>query len=360
MKNIIIRLFQRQKNLKNNRGQTLYYFLIFISISIVSLVAMLNIAQLIRSRITMQNEADNIAVSLATYKARVLNFLGEINYFMGLILSLGMNIEKTQEVSYSTDIVGGFPATMNPIQENFLSDVKHGYLRNKQSDGVEKKRQIIEILQTIQEEAIKNYFSYYHDMGSKKINCNYDVSLFPAKPEPNLGLKRNAKGIQYYSIINDCIYLNHGRHLHSLQKSKYKKNKYSWFVEGSKFSAQKIRVVLRQKTKNGGSLFARLLRIQPLQITVYSAASPYNVEGSMFPKKEGAFTGVPKIVKHSTKNTFVQKLNLPKNIVTRQKEKSCNQMLTDTNSDEDNPIDAYLCSKTGGWTAHLVPYNGDK
>lgn len=40
---------------------------------------------------TMQNEADNIALSLATYKARVLNFLGNTNYLMGIILSLGMN-----------------------------------------------------------------------------------------------------------------------------------------------------------------------------------------------------------------------------------------------------------------------------
>ncbi|MDR3253709.1 MAG: hypothetical protein LBT07_01930 [Endomicrobium sp.] len=64
---------------------------------------MLNIAQLIRNRMALQNEADNIALSLATYKARVLNFVGKTNYLMGTVLSLGMNPRVTQLASYSTN-----------------------------------------------------------------------------------------------------------------------------------------------------------------------------------------------------------------------------------------------------------------
>ncbi|GHT42682.1 hypothetical protein AGMMS49921_08480 [Endomicrobiia bacterium] len=106
------KLFPEQNLLKNNKGQTLYYFLILVVIFVISFAMMLNIANLIRNRMIMQNKADNIALSLATHKARVLNFLGGTNYLMGTALSLGMNPRGIQLSSYSTDAIGGFPATM--------------------------------------------------------------------------------------------------------------------------------------------------------------------------------------------------------------------------------------------------------
>jgi hypothetical protein len=32
---------------------------------------------------------------------------------------------------------------------------------------------------------------------------------------------------------------------------------------------------------------------------------------------------------------------------------------SEESSEKDNPIDAYLEAKTGGWSAHLVPYGKD-
>ncbi|MDR3275013.1 MAG: hypothetical protein LBS81_03395 [Endomicrobium sp.] len=132
--------------MKNNRGQTLYYFLIFTVILVISWAMMLNIACLIRDRIRLQNEADYIALSIATYKARVLNFLGGTNYLIGEILSLSMNPRITQLASYSTDIIGGFPATMYPSFENPLSDIKHETFGHKKDDGVRKIKYVVDTL----------------------------------------------------------------------------------------------------------------------------------------------------------------------------------------------------------------------
>ncbi|MDR3257042.1 MAG: hypothetical protein LBT18_05330 [Endomicrobium sp.] len=362
----------------NNKGQTLYYFLIFVIILVISWAMMLNIARLIRNRMILQNEADNIALSLAAYKARVLNFLGGTNYLIGMILSLGMNPRVTQLASYSTDIIGGFPATMNSSYENPLSDLKHKIAANKQNGGVQKIKFIVDTLQKMQDVAIKGYAIYYYNILANNSNKDYNILLFPVHPDNNLGLKRNSKGIQYYFTINDiCIYLDYATHFHFLTRSKYKKSKYSWFVEGEKFNEQKVKVVLRQKTDNKSPLFAKLLKIQYPQLVVYSAAAPYNVKGSMFPKKEDTFTGATALTASLVEVSSLLQLAIMTKTVANssalgpqatpfialaeaaiainylESKKATAQLL----SGKDNPIDAYLKAKNGGWAAHLVPYN---
>ncbi|MDR3275243.1 MAG: hypothetical protein LBS81_04645 [Endomicrobium sp.] len=51
---------------------------------------------------------------------------------MGTVLSLGMNPRATQLASYSTDFVGGLPATMNISYRKPFSDLKHDTIANKQ------------------------------------------------------------------------------------------------------------------------------------------------------------------------------------------------------------------------------------
>ncbi|MDR0800587.1 MAG: hypothetical protein LBN01_03550 [Endomicrobium sp.] len=358
----------------SHKGQTLYYFLIFVVILVISWAMMLNIANLIRNRMTMQNEADNIALSLVTYKARVLNFLGNTNYLMGTILSLGMNPRVVQLPSYSTDIIGGFPAIMNPSLENPLSDLKHKTtLLNKQNRGVQKIKQIVDTLQKIQDIAIKGYFVHYYSVLADNISKDYDILVSPVKPEYNLGLKRNSKGIQYYSTINDiCIYLGYDKHFHFLHREKYKKSNYSWLVEGDKFNKQKVKVILRQKTNNKSPLFAKLLGIQYPQIIVYSAAAAYNVKGSMFPKKEYTFTGKTKLTMFLVETAACLESALMDFVVAHAMafgplalpfiaSVAINHLASEIDSQlkstEDNPIDAYLKAKNGGWAAHLVPYS---
>jgi hypothetical protein len=381
MRNIITKHFQVQRILKNNKGQTLYYFLILTVILIISWAMMLNIARLIKDRIRLQNEADCIALSLATYKARVLNFLGGTNYLIGEVLSLGMNPRITQLVSYSTDMIGGFPATMKPSFESPLSDLKHETFGHKNDEGVRKIKYIIDTIQKVQDLAIKSYYAYHYSILSSNIFKDYNVLLLPSRPEKNLGLKRNSKGINYYSTINlACIYLDASMHFHILSRNKYKQSKYSWFVEGEKFYRQKVKVVLCKKIGKRRPIFSKFLGIHYPQVTVFSAASPYNVKGSMFPKTEDTFTGATKTTMVLSEAASIAQLALMERAIANgssfgpvavpfiaaaeaavalnylESKRASAQLL----SGKDNPIDAYLKAKLGGWGAHLVPYEFKK
>jgi hypothetical protein len=377
MKNIITKLSPEQNVLKNNKGQTLYYFLIFTVILIISWAMMLNIACIIRDRIRLQNEADAIALSLATYKARVLNFLGNTNYLIGEILSLGMNPRVTQLASYSTDAIGGFPATMQSSFENPLSDLKHETFGNKKDCGIRKIKYIVDVIQKAQDLAIKSYYAYHCSILSDNISKDYNVVLFPSCPQQNLGLKRNSKGINYYSTTNlACICLDESLHFHLLLSNKYRQSKYSWFVEGDNFSEQKVKVVLRKKAKNRNPLFSKFLGIHYLQIIIFSAASPYNVKGSMFPKVEDSFTGATKTTMVLTETASLAQLVLMERAIVNASSfgpyaipfvaaaevaiaiNYAESKITTAKllSGKDNPIDAYLKAKSGGWGAHLVPY----
>jgi hypothetical protein len=363
----------KNKFLKSHKGQTLYYFLVFLIILIISWAMMLNIAYLIRNRMQMQNEADCMALSLATYKARVLNFLAKTNYMIGSVLSLSTNPRMIQLSSYSSDKIGGWPASMAPSCENPMSDIVHDAINVGRNNSVEKTKQIIETLQKFQDIAIKSYLTYHYSM---LINKKYNVLLLPIKPEKNLGLKRNSKGIQYYSTKSYCYYIDPTTHFHFLIRSKYKKSKYSWFVQGDKFYNQKIKVILRQKRANKKPLFSKFLNIQYPEVIIYSAASPYNIKGTMFPRKERTFTGATKLTASLVEtSSAIQYALMAKSIAqpatfppagpfmalaeaglfinyAESKRESIKLV-----SNKDNPIDAYLGAKNGGWAAHLVPYN---
>src|SRR3989339_34221 len=72
-------------------GQVMPYFLIMMVVLIISWAMLLNIAKLLRDRMVMQNAADNAAISVAVYKARVLNTLGKMNYLIACALYGGEN-----------------------------------------------------------------------------------------------------------------------------------------------------------------------------------------------------------------------------------------------------------------------------
>lgn len=270
-------------------------------ILVISWAMMLNIAKLIRDRMIMQNKADNIALSLATQKARVYNFLGGTNYLMGMILSLGMNPRLQQLPSYSTNVIGGLPATMISMAENPLSDVKHRTAGNTQSNGVEKIKAAVKGIQAAQTAAMYAYGVYYASVMEDNISSDYNIVVLPLpsaenleNPEQYFGLKKNSKGIQYYKTINlVCVDLGVHLHLHTLGKKKFgNKEKYSWLVEGEDMHEQKIAVIMRKKsTRTNNPLFMNLLDIKYPEVIVFSAAAAYNTRGTMFPAREDTFTG---------------------------------------------------------------------
>ncbi|MDR3112709.1 MAG: hypothetical protein LBU55_06070 [Elusimicrobiota bacterium] len=359
--------------LKSNKGQTLYYFLIFSLIVLISWAMMLNIAKVIITRMRMQIEADNIVLSVAIYKARVLNFLGETNYLIGVLLSLSLNPDGTQIPSFSTEVIGGYPAEMDVLNENPTSDFIHKTSSGNSTSGVLKIQSAVNALQSLQSAAVNEFFSYYWAVQNNYYNDKgYEIVLSPQTPLANLGLKRNSKGVNYYSTQNKCVYMSSNIHFHTVSKNKIGQDAFSWFVESPDFSRQKIKITLRQKS-NYKPLFAKIFNIKFPQITVYSAASPYNVSGSMFPQKEDAWTGATARTKELVEQSALRQLELLKNAavnaetlgISKEVLSQINEIIS-VNSDaiasanknlsQDNPIDAYLDARDGGWSAHLVPY----
>jgi hypothetical protein len=112
---------------------------------------------------------------------------------------------------------------------------------------------------------------------------------------------------------------------------------------------------------------------------VFSAASPYNVKGSMFPKIEDTFTGATKTTMILVESASLAQLALMERaianasafgpcavpfIVAAEAAIALNYAESKTASAKllsrkDNPIDAYLKAKSGGWGDHLVPYGKD-
>ncbi|MFC1501665.1 Tad domain-containing protein [Elusimicrobiota bacterium] len=76
--------FYRQN--KHSRGQTLPYMLAMMLVLIICWSMLVNIAKFLNDRMMMQNAADNAALSVAVYKARVLNELGRLNYLLASTL----------------------------------------------------------------------------------------------------------------------------------------------------------------------------------------------------------------------------------------------------------------------------------
>ena len=72
------------------KGQAMPYMLVMLVALVISWAMMVNIAKLLHDRIMMQNAADNAALSVAVYKARTLNYLGDINYRIGALLLDGL------------------------------------------------------------------------------------------------------------------------------------------------------------------------------------------------------------------------------------------------------------------------------
>jgi hypothetical protein len=76
--------------LSASEGQAMPYMLVMMVVLVISWAMMLNIAKLLTDRMIMQNVADNSALSVAVYKARVLNALGYLNYLMAATLYDGV------------------------------------------------------------------------------------------------------------------------------------------------------------------------------------------------------------------------------------------------------------------------------
>lgn len=322
-------------NLKNNKGHTLYYFLIFTLVLVLSWAMMLNIAKLIRDRMVMQNMTDNIALSIATHKARTMNIVGGLNYALGAVLKIGTRAEFVQLPNFGTDLVAAYPT----------GDRKPG------SDGalskdVAKLKKSVEEIQRAQEDAMEMHLLYLSETYAKLLAKGYIVSITPSPAEymptapidvieKYFGLKRNTKGITYKKTENvfsmfSWVYtkmialeiLNTfsevagkipllGSIFDNVDSFKKKLEEYlgfnledffeapvyatsdkSWYITDDNFYDQKTKVMITKMSNEANRpLFARLLGISYPAQTFYSAAAIYNTKGTMFPQNESELLG---------------------------------------------------------------------
>ncbi|MDR1942111.1 MAG: hypothetical protein LBQ47_07270 [Endomicrobium sp.] len=392
--------------LKNNKGQTLYYFLIFTLILVISWAMMLNIAKLIRTRMTMQNDADSFALSLAVHKARTMNMVANLNYLIGSLLAMGTVPNVVQIPSYNTDNIASY----------ITGDYEDGFYA-EEDDDVETLKKWVDNLQDLQEAVLKNHILYADALRAQYISKGYyaNISSYPLMPsadnaEKLFGLKRNSKGIKYIKTINstiedvhfvynpypiylgdalaDALSKNSSNGIlyivsklisfidDNMPQKEFQKKEYSWYItDNEKFYKQKIKVSLTDPEflnsgNSDGLLFKSLLSISKPLITVFSAASIYNTKGTMFPDSEGTNTGTLKgsmlyaydilFIAQSAK--FLSSLNnwkLPPYVIAAiaayiTSEAALSYMTAA--QDKNNPIDSYLNARSGGWAAHIVAY----
>jgi hypothetical protein len=158
----------------------------------------------------------------------------------------------------------------------------------------------------------------------------------------------------------------------------------TWFVSTDKIYKQKVKVMLTTIDNDKKNLYMpRLLDIDLIPRIAYSAAAIYNTKGTMFPtKSSNNSTGLPNL----TVVAIIEALYLETIAETSAKiwEKfgdiplvgpiiaaayeaayitpslaihAVGLAMAINVPDSKNPMRSYVNAKSGGWAAHLVPYN---
>jgi len=339
---------------------------------LTSLAMMVNTAKLLHDRMIVQNAADNAALSVAAYKARVLNELGYTNFLIGCLLRDGIpgftwgiateekpfweffgGIFNYDGFGFSGSSYGSCPhSTFGFLPMMFHDNQKHvgsifdmshegcpgmdtGFMSS--SKNVERISQMVQGLIKLQD-AIRLPFpmlstNYARDIAKRQqINangkaCGADVITIDVLSDPyhkslSLGLQRNKKGIRYFATDSFCLsippnpFIPSG-HSHAFWTSGSTLEEKSWlyadrdnFDKTCKIYMHAIKLGNSDSNK-GYPLLGRWLGIEWPTIDATAAAAVYNTKGPMFPREE---------------------------------------------SDTISPVmDEYVKAKKGGWYAHLVP-----
>jgi hypothetical protein len=384
-------------------------------ILVVSWAMMLNIAKLIRDRMIMQNTADNIALSAAMHKARVMNFVGALNYLIGSALALGTKPEFVQFPTYTTNAVAAI----------IWSDNESGSGTRELEDGVANLKTFVDFLKSTQDAAMQSHLLYLKIFAAQyNIESNYNLvilplmlsfsAIIPASKDDAVkyfGLKRNSKGIKYLKTVNiDIDNFPHtvanpfpiadiiryaGERLGGLigdemtsilgiggdmyNEKVYAADDHSWYVAGDNFSDQKVAVILRKKDSSSSTpLFTKLLGIQYPQMFAYSAASIYNAKGTMFPTQESDLIGpfdTAELEAISLGSFVIQALLFEAQLIKDDKTpykimsiligaylavRTAYTLAKINEGKEQSPITRYSEAKKGGWGAHLAPYKTEE
>ncbi|MDR2860777.1 MAG: Tad domain-containing protein [Elusimicrobiota bacterium] len=402
---------KRFKVLTCNKGQSLYYIMIFVMIIVLSWAMMLNIARLISDRMKMQNIADNAALSIATHRARTLNYVANLNYLIGVTLSLGTNPGSGYWMtpSYNIDHIGatiGFQGSSTGQNNGNVASLKfavdamtvlqtlmfymHLLYENNLAYklGQEGYTLLAEPYPNIAVFAQpQNLWDLIKNDPMQAISLIQNlIKLSPADVTAEFGLKRNKNKVKYKKTKVNKWFLGLNRQAKYYDKGSSYKDGDSWLVSTDDITNQKVTVVLQQNKDNTYKpLFSRLLNISMPVMRARSAAIVYNTKGTMFPKTEDKFTGADTIVGVINYAVYVghiisfmsdwgrmisQDSSVPfigpalaieeATALTAFSAVSVIQSINSYNDmaeHNDNPIWSYRTAKQGGWFAQLTQYD---
>jgi hypothetical protein len=376
---------------------------------------MLNIAKLIRDRMIMQNEADNIALSAATHKARVMNFVGGLNYLIGNCLAAGTKPEFIQFPTY----------TSNAVAALIWGDNESGSGVRELDEDVAELKNVVDALKSAQDLALQSHLLYLEKLVFQyNSESSYNLAVLPlmlsfseilptkSNAQKYFGLKRNSKGIKYLKTVNiDVDILPHtvanpfpladimkiameklgdavdeeifeyvenmlGMSEDMYEEKVYETDPESWYVAADNFSDQKIAVILRKKDSSSNApIFTRWLDIKYPQMFAYSASAIYNTKGTMFPTQESDLIGPSDITLFTYGSLLIQGGVYVLKVLAEDKTpyklltigitaylalRTVYMLAKIDEGKEQSPITRYNDAKMGGWGAHLVPYKTEE
>jgi len=252
---------------KNNKGQIIVFALLSIFSLTLFWIMTINIAKLIRDRIVLQNAADSAAQTASCIRARALNFIGSLNFNLGLLLAIP---EFCWWPHY---------------------ECNNGYHWNSSDKLAKLYEKTVNAIIKSQIDINKSYGGGWAYLEANKVAKNIGADkIYPLNKseEPfSLKLQRNKGDIWYWNSFNCGATLLQHYHFGPVPdffNINKKTNTSRWYQQSKDFYKKKLIIIAEKKYEKSWFPLARnLLGIKPPVIYAISASRPYNKYGPMFP-----------------------------------------------------------------------------
>jgi len=346
------------------------YMLLMMVALVISWAMMLNIAKLLTDRMIMQNAADNAAMSVAIYQARVLNLVGRLNYYIGCTLGAGVYPYVVQMNEFDQHMVGCLTDGLDNGPE--LNAARYA--------GANGMRVWTRLASNFEFALVDGYrlatYSILSGIANKQDFKDNNIKvIWPLPMSCSIdGLQRNDNQVTYYKTVNWSIPAPCGL-IHVVTPKEYCTENYSWYyiANEGKFANRKITAILSKDNEDGYPILGKWLGISWPSIEVTASASVYNRAGPMFPRTKSNATGVPKALLPVFAANCAFQLNRLNNIRNNAAllpgpipamvatfaiggySEEATRHLTTALNDKETPIRADQDAENGGWDAHLVP-----
>ena len=255
---------------RNNSGQVLIFAVLSLIPLTILWIMFINICELVKERILLQNAADCAAQTSACIRARALNIIGVQNATLGTLLAI-------PEYCYwqQFNCNGGFHwGTVDNMAKLYEKTVKGLILA--------------------QENINKSYGGGWAFIKSRDVAKNMGASgIMPASELEDtfsLNLERNKGDIWYWKSFNCGATLYGHYHLGPVPDPMdiiKRKNTVRWYQQKKEFSKKKLRIIAYKKYKDTYwfPLCRKWLNLDNIELYAIAAARPYNKYGAMFPEK---------------------------------------------------------------------------